>query len=590
MPDVFFPSYQFRASPGSYNSHDLALRTLPDRLSDIVNVKDWGAKGDGSNDTAAINAAIAYANTVPNGANAGCTVFFPPGNYYIGTPPLFCDPVGREPLWFVGAGRDVTTIFGNYYTGQPADSTNNSFLVCCGRNTTQGNGTVIGFRDLSIINNSTGDMSGALVVEASGNRFRTINCRFKGVVAFNHSAHNNFGSYHHDCVFECTRPITAANAAARTPLFDFSKIVAPTGAAGDPTYVSNYSISVGCGISQGTLINCQAIGFDIGFATSFIAPCLIGCVASRCGIGIMGFNAGSARGDQDISGNNIPYPARIENQNGYHLCSNRIERCTWGINMASLGGIIAANAFVGGRCGDQAIASPYDPVPIQSIQWNSSTHVVTVMCAQAHNISTGARLQLAWIPPSAQWTTDPYGFVTVASTPTSTTFTYAGPSSDPGSFNSGTWNYALQYALFVHGEIGAACLAANALDGAEAAIASFSLLSPSGISFGDYYRTMVMAMRGGHPWTTKASNNGGLQYRQCGTAGANLNPSQFLPFNQLPGSGGGNASQFEPATEGMTRNVIDCQSQASFGGIVSGGGSSNHYKVRYDGTNWIRVG
>jgi hypothetical protein len=34
----------------------------------------------------------------------------------------------------------------------------------------------------------------------------------------------------------------------------------------------------------------------------------------------------------------------------------------------------------------------------------------------------------------------------------------------------------------------------------------------------------------------------------------------------------------------------DAQRQASFGGIVAGGGSNNHYKVRYDGTNWVRVG
>jgi hypothetical protein len=41
--------------------------------------------------------------------------------------------------------------------------------------------------------------------------------------------------------------------------------------------------------------------------------------------------------------------------------------------------------------------------------------------------------------------------------------------------------------------------------------------------------------------------------------------------------------------EGMEYNITDAQTQDTFGQPVSGGGSSNHYKVRWDGTNWIRV-
>jgi hypothetical protein len=54
-------------------------RALKDRASDVVNVKDFGAKGDGTtDDTAALRAAIASAWT---GANAGAKVFVPPGTY-----------------------------------------------------------------------------------------------------------------------------------------------------------------------------------------------------------------------------------------------------------------------------------------------------------------------------------------------------------------------------------------------------------------------------------------------------------------------------------------------------------------------------
>lgn len=56
-----------------------ATRTMPDRLSDIVNVKDWGATGNGvTDDSAAVQDAIDYL-TVTKGT--GGKVFFPPGTY-----------------------------------------------------------------------------------------------------------------------------------------------------------------------------------------------------------------------------------------------------------------------------------------------------------------------------------------------------------------------------------------------------------------------------------------------------------------------------------------------------------------------------
>jgi hypothetical protein len=54
-------------------------RTLANRAADVVNVKDFGATGDGvTDDTAAIQAAINY---FPNGANG--TIIFPNGTYNI---------------------------------------------------------------------------------------------------------------------------------------------------------------------------------------------------------------------------------------------------------------------------------------------------------------------------------------------------------------------------------------------------------------------------------------------------------------------------------------------------------------------------
>src|SRR5689334_18699470 len=98
-----FTSYGFHAT-GAPQS-----RTMPARLNDIINVKDWGAKGDGNtNDTAAINAAIDYVYTLPRKT---AFIFFPPGIYMItGQFLLDRDPNahgGSASLCFMGSGRDV---------------------------------------------------------------------------------------------------------------------------------------------------------------------------------------------------------------------------------------------------------------------------------------------------------------------------------------------------------------------------------------------------------------------------------------------------------------------------------------------------
>jgi Pectate lyase superfamily protein len=75
-----FTSFAFAATGEPTN------RTLPDRLADIKNVKDFGAMGDwngssGTDDLAAIMAAFNWTT----GANRG-VVYFPPGAYYVSAP------------------------------------------------------------------------------------------------------------------------------------------------------------------------------------------------------------------------------------------------------------------------------------------------------------------------------------------------------------------------------------------------------------------------------------------------------------------------------------------------------------------------
>jgi polygalacturonase len=74
--DKSFTNFSFAATGAP------AVWTMADRLSDIVNVKDWGAKGDNStDDKSAIQAAINYCIT-----HGGGTVFFPEGSYKTSQP------------------------------------------------------------------------------------------------------------------------------------------------------------------------------------------------------------------------------------------------------------------------------------------------------------------------------------------------------------------------------------------------------------------------------------------------------------------------------------------------------------------------
>src|ERR1700730_10655054 len=73
LADTAFAKFSFPATGARAN------RTMPDRLSDIFNVKDFGAKGDSTtDDTVAIKAAI---QAMYNTSMKGGTVFFPPVHY-----------------------------------------------------------------------------------------------------------------------------------------------------------------------------------------------------------------------------------------------------------------------------------------------------------------------------------------------------------------------------------------------------------------------------------------------------------------------------------------------------------------------------
>ena len=144
-----------------------------------------GAVGDGStDDTAAINAAAAYAYTLGQAsAPKGATVFFPPGNYFIGTPPVDISNLAASgaasALIVIGASRQSVILFGNT-TGILFQSQPLGIEFGSGPS---------GLRNLTILNSNTsttsvGVWSGAPIF----NQFFIENCKFGGYIALFSSA------------------------------------------------------------------------------------------------------------------------------------------------------------------------------------------------------------------------------------------------------------------------------------------------------------------------------------------------------------------------------------------------------------------
>jgi len=108
-------------------------RTLANRFADTVNVKDFGAIGNGvANDTAALQAAINFAST-----NGGGTVFFPFGTYLVSAAIIIKNDIildlGKSTIRLAsGANDDVirTVDFYNLIgTNNYSSSTPNRFVI-----------------------------------------------------------------------------------------------------------------------------------------------------------------------------------------------------------------------------------------------------------------------------------------------------------------------------------------------------------------------------------------------------------------------------------------------------------------------------
>lgn len=122
-------------------------RTVAARLNDVINVKDYGAKGDGVTDDSTAIIAAATALTASNG-----TLYFPAGDYLINS--RIGLPANID-VTIMGAGKFTTAILVN--------NTSGGFYYDGGSTTGSNYSCHFGIYDLSIQSNLTGVSNGDAV-------------------------------------------------------------------------------------------------------------------------------------------------------------------------------------------------------------------------------------------------------------------------------------------------------------------------------------------------------------------------------------------------------------------------------------------
>jgi len=103
-----FTAFAFPTADAGTVGHS---RTMPDRLVDFHNVKDFGATGDGvTDDWSAIMDAINWTTSTTNRGR----IFFPPGTYVVSAPIVLASATVGNTISFLTGCYGASTIVGNF--------------------------------------------------------------------------------------------------------------------------------------------------------------------------------------------------------------------------------------------------------------------------------------------------------------------------------------------------------------------------------------------------------------------------------------------------------------------------------------------
>jgi hypothetical protein len=510
--DTTFTTFSFRATGAP------TARTMPDRLSDIVNVKDWGAIGNHSNnDTAAIQNAIDYCIGVGGG-----TVFFPQGTYNVSADIAVTSANPAIGVSLIGTGKNGSVLF----------------------DTRTGGGPHISGGALERIEG----MGQYLTIVATRDNFSMIDCNGQNCDLTAASgalvSHCTFNGYTLD-----------ARRSSET--------------------VRGWSVGTyGVAIGSGLITACRALGgFEWGYCLSGDGSCFVANTAETVGTAvIVGWKPGTGE-----------VPAR-----GAIVVDLVTERCNTIVNLYNAEGCyVAAGRLTG------AVGTPTEDSITNAVWSSSAGGTVTVTTALAHNLTVGAHLLHIDINPGSYVPPQPAGHSEIPQFAICTRvegqpnqFTYPLAINPAAAFVRGLWTYPLQYSIRCRKVYETVIIGISLQH--LATVASVDLQYDGEAEHRNNTCHATIAPWG---WIMPAAKNraawrfvmcsGNYDYYHSHAA----SPISQMVFADLPGQAG--VVQDGPL-ESQEYDIVDGDN-ATFASVQAGGGSG-HYKVRYDGTNWRRIG
>lgn len=613
--DLVFTSYSFPGA-GSPTS-----RTMPARIGDIFNVKEYGAIGNAvANDTAAIQAAFTAMWASTYGAG---TLFFPPGNYIV-TGIDISKPAGNfTDGRIVGASRWSTYINGNLPNGfifsQP-DSVNGPEEI----------------GHLSLVNSSTWIGSGALMY--NNGSVVVHDCHLQGmicallpsniyIVNFNNcyiESNVDVTTGHHGTLGIAGGSCSIKGLRSTSPFLTCIQVYGSSNATISDIGIENGSVGILLGVTTGWAGNCKVSGTTLtvdGPLGSLLPPQFVaGDQLFGRGLNLQAWGADP----NDASGTFIvsqlsgtPGFAGTYQLNQSYTISTPVPMWTRhrnsisAITVNSVGteayyhSLYVSNASCGTFISIGAGATPIECVDVFGVTGYTSRCGIYLQAAGACKFisctpQTNAYLGSFVIDPSANITNVTFDSC-VGSKLTDNTIT---ATISNGSGGAGT---ILNVSAWAGGGIGIGMVITDAGVPVATVVgnhASDPTLTGV-ISTGTYRSSASLNLSSrtlkvitGTDWLmpTVASSKAGLKFINCGSANlpagivCGLNTLN-MTFTCLPGEAG--ASSNMPVIEGMEYNIVDGAKSgggaAAFGDATQGGGTQ-HIKVWYNGTSWIRNG